>query len=92
MIEWNLPPLRFRRLGTPGFYLTWARPALFAGILVTDPEEGDFRRTVRNLGIQVDLRFTLLSRLDMTLSAGYAVAFESGLRDADEFMVSLKVM
>ena len=28
-IEWNLPPWRFRRMGTPGFYPTWARPAIF---------------------------------------------------------------
>ena len=26
-LEWNLPPLRFRRVGTPGFYVTWMRPA-----------------------------------------------------------------
>ncbi len=30
-LEWNLPPLRFRRVGTPGFYVTWMRPAVFAG-------------------------------------------------------------
>jgi hypothetical protein len=35
---------------------------------------------------------TILSRLDMTLSAGYAVAFEQGQRARDEVMVSLKVL
>ena len=27
MLEWNLPPLRFRGAGTPSFYATWLRPA-----------------------------------------------------------------
>src|SRR5262249_44063117 len=26
MVEWNLPPLRFKRAGTPGFYVSWMRP------------------------------------------------------------------
>ena len=91
-LEWNLPPLRFRGAGRQGFYLTWARAALFAGGIVTNPEEESFRRTVRNVGAQVDLRFTLLSTMDMTLSAGYAIALEDGEQDADEFMISLKVL
>ena len=33
MIEINLPPIRFRRVGTPGFFLSWARPAIFATAL-----------------------------------------------------------
>jgi hypothetical protein len=37
LVEWNLPPLRFSRLGTPGFFVTWMRPALFAGALVDQP-------------------------------------------------------
>ena len=39
MFEWNLPPVRFRRVGSPGFYLTWARPALFATALVTNADD-----------------------------------------------------
>ena len=35
MVEWNLPPIRFRRAGAPSFYLTWARPALFASGIET---------------------------------------------------------
>jgi len=91
-LEWNLPPLRFRGVGKQGFYLTWARAALFAGGIVTNPEEEILRRTVRNVGAQVDLRFTLLSTMDMTLSAGFAIALEDGQRDKDEFMISLKVL
>ena len=31
VLEWNLPPIRFKRVGSPGFYLSWIRPALFGG-------------------------------------------------------------
>lgn len=92
MLEWNLPPLRFRRLGTPSFYATWLRPAVFATVLATNLDDSSLRRTLGNVGGQLDLRFTLLSRLDMTLSAGYAVAFEDGFKPHDEVMVSLKVL
>ncbi len=40
MLEWNLPPLRFESFGTPGFYVPWARSALFATALSTDFEDG----------------------------------------------------
>jgi hypothetical protein len=92
VLEWNLPPVRFRRVGTPGFYLSWVRPALFAGGLMTNLEDANVRRTFRNLGSQVDLRFTILSRLDMTLSGGYAAAFGNNLSKHDEAMISLKIM
>lgn len=92
MVEWNLPPLRFRHVGTPGFYLTWARPALFATALVTNPDSDAFRRTITNAGGQVDFRLGVLSRLELTVSAGYAVAFEGGFRPRHEGMVSLKVL
>jgi hypothetical protein len=92
LLEWNLPPVRFRRVGTPSFYATWLRPALFTTALVTNLDDAGLRRTLGNVGGQLDLRFTLLSRLDMTLSAGYAVAFEEGYKPRDEVMVSLKVL
>jgi hypothetical protein len=92
MLELNLPPIRFRRAGTPGFYLSWARPALFTGGLITNMDDASVRRTVRDVGSQVDLRFSMLSRLDMTLSAGYAVAFGNTQNKHDEFMLSLKVL
>ena len=91
-LEWNLPPLRFRRLGRPGFYATWARPALFASTLVTNMDSAAARRTLTNVGAQVDVRFTILSALDLTLSGGYAVAFEAGARRRSEAMISLKLL
>ena len=90
--EWNLPPLRFSRLGTPGFYLTWMRPALFAGGLVTNADHGAFRRTVTDVGGQLDFQLTVLSNLDMMVSVGAATAFEDGFGPRREYMVSLKVL
>ena len=29
VLELNLPPLRFEEVGSPGFFLGWARPAVF---------------------------------------------------------------
>jgi len=92
MIELNLPPVRFRRVGSPGFYLMWARPALFATSLVTNVDDGALKRNTHNVGAQVDLRITVMSRLDMTLSFGYAVGFGDEVNSADEYMLSLKIM
>jgi hypothetical protein len=92
MAEWNLPPLRFRHAGKPGFFLTWARTAVFASALATNLDDPARRREVTNVGGQVDLQFTVLSALDMTISAGYARAFEDGVAPQDEVMVSLKVL
>ena len=91
-LEWNLPPLRFSRLGSPGFYLTWMRPALFAGALVTNADHDSFRRTATNIGGQLDFQLTALSNLDMMLSVGAATAFEDGASPRREFMVSFKVL
>jgi hypothetical protein len=92
MIEFNLPPVRFERMGDPGFYLSWARPALFATALVTNTDDSAMRQKVWDVGAQVDFRFTVMSRLDMTLSLGYAIGGGSGVEDSDEFMISLKIL
>lgn len=91
-LEWNLPPVRFREVGKPGFYLTWARPALFSSVLATDLDSAAFRRVLWDAGGQVDFRITALSSLDVTVSAGYALAFEDGHRPRHEGMVSLKIL
>ncbi len=93
MLELNLPPVRFERAGTPGFYLSWARPALFVSYLTTNLDDGLIRNEVSNAGLQIDFRFTILSRLNMTLSLGYAKGFgNSSIADDDEFMASLKIL
>ena len=93
MVELNLPPLRFEALGTPGFYVPWARTALFAAALSTNFEDGDFRRTVYDVGIQVDFQLHVMQGLPMMLSFGYARGFGDGdLDDDNEFMMSFKVL
>jgi hypothetical protein len=92
MVEWNLPPVRFKRAGTPGFYVSWMRPAVFAGVLGTNLDSPALRRTAGDLGGQLDFRLTVLSNLDMTLSAGAAEAVERDGRPHGELMLSLKVL
>jgi hypothetical protein len=100
LVEWTLPPLRFSRVGKPGFYATWLRPALFVSGLATNldapsdapPDAPAVRRTLGNVGAQVDLRVVVLSNLELTLSFGGAVAFEQGIRPRREAMVSLKIL
>jgi hypothetical protein len=84
-----LPPIRFSRAGTPGFYLSFLRPALFAGGLVTNLDRSGARAAATTAGGQVDLRFTMLSSLDLTLSAGAGVRVAHGLPARREAMVSL---
>ncbi|HET7262758.1 MAG TPA: hypothetical protein VFK60_13235 [Casimicrobiaceae bacterium] len=90
--ELDLPPYVFESVGTPGFYLNWLRPAVFATGLWTDPGNKDLRKGYGDVGTQVDLRFHVMHRYDMTLSAGYAVGFQGSRRHGDEWMLSLKVL
>jgi hypothetical protein len=92
VLEWNLPPVRFDRFGTSEFYVSWARPALFASALVTNFDDDILRTNARDFGIQVDFHFTVMSRFEMTLSAGYAKAYGEGDFSDDEFMISLKIL
>ena len=90
VFEWNLPPVRFRRAGTPQFFLSWARPAIFAMALATNPEDGSDE--YYNVGTQVDFQFEVLYRMPMTFSLGYAYAERSGGSSDNEFMASLKIL
>jgi len=92
MVELNLPPLRFRQFGIPSLYATWARLAVFTSALRTNFVKNEFRRSVYDIGSQIDLRIVLLSHLEFTLSCGYAAWIERGAPWVDEFMVSLKVL
>jgi hypothetical protein len=92
MVEAKLPPMIFEKVGTPAFYLTWLRPAVFVSGLWTDVERSALRTSYGSAGAQIDLRFTVLHWYDMTLSAGYAVGFRGSRRAGDEWMVSLKIM
>ena len=91
MFEWTLPPMRFRRAGVPSMYTNWAQLSLFTSGLVTDISNHDFRRTLYDIGAQVDFSMVLFSNLDSTFSLGYATAFEKGRR-SNEAMLSLKLL
>jgi hypothetical protein len=92
MLEWNLPPWRFSRVGTPSYYLSYARPALFVSSLTTNLDDSALKVEAASAGAQIDFQFTINSRYDMTLSFGYAVGYLEGSRNDDEFMVSLKIL
>ena len=92
LVEWTLPPVRFRHIGGPYLFLTWARPALFASAIVTNFDDTPTRQRAFNFGGQIDFRMVGLSHLNMTLSFGYAVAVQPHQRSTDEFMASLKIL
>jgi len=59
---------------------------------VTNFDRDDRRVEAASAGAQIDFRFTLLSHMDMTLSAGYGAAFREGSLPKDEIMISVKVL
>ncbi len=92
MLEWCLPPLRFEALGSPGFYVSWARPELFVGAVETDPDSRAFRRGAQDVGAQIDFQLQVMHRRLMMLSAGVARGFGGGGLGRTEFMLSLQVL
>ena len=92
MVDLNLPPHTFRRLGTPALYGSWLRLSLFGSGLVTNMDAPELRRKLANVGAQADLRIQVFARQSMTLSGGYARAFERDAATQDEWMVSLKIL
>jgi hypothetical protein len=92
MLELNLPPIRFEALGSPGFYGSWIRSALFTTALVTNPDSPRDKVEAFNVGLQFDLQLHVLNRLPMMLSLGYARGFEGDGQGEDEIMLSLKVL
>jgi hypothetical protein len=91
-LEWCLPPLRFEALGSPGFYASWVRPEVFAGVLETDPDNRTFRRSAHDVGAQLDLQLHVMHRLSMMLSVGVARGFATAGLGRSEFMLSLQVL
>ena len=92
MLEWCLPPLRFEALGTPGFYVSWARPELFATALETDFNAAAFRQRAYDVGGQLDFQLHVMHRWPMMLSTGVARGSGSGGFARTEFMLSLQVL
>ncbi|MEJ2720672.1 MAG: hypothetical protein P8181_05970 [bacterium] len=92
MLEWTLPPLRFRRLGIPNLYCNWAHMTLFSTALTTNFDNRPSRRTLVDVGGQIDFKIIMFWRMPATLSIGYAAAFEKSQKYSDEFMISLKIL
>ena len=92
LVEWELPPLRLSRAGTPGFYASFIRPAVFVGGLATNLDQAALRQTAATLGGQIDVRLTMLSALDLTLSLGGGVRLQRGVPARREAMVSLALL
>jgi hypothetical protein len=92
LVEWNAPPVVFESVGSPGFYLTWLRPSVFAAALVAEPGNSALRTDYASVGVQGDLRFTIMHRYEMTLSVGYAEGYRGSRRAGNEWMISLKII
>ncbi|MDI6767162.1 MAG: hypothetical protein QME52_10105 [Bacteroidota bacterium] len=92
LIEWTLPPLRFRRLGFVNLYCNWLHPTVFSSIIGTNIDRKSGQQIFMNVGSQLDLKIVLFSRLESTLSVGYAFAREKNHKLTKELMVSLRIM
>jgi hypothetical protein len=92
MLEWTLPPIRFKRFGVPAFYCNWARFALFGSGIATNVDKQEVLQKVVDAGVQVNFKLVLFWSLDSTFSLGYAVAGEGRRHPSDEFMVSVKIL
>jgi len=92
MVEWNLPPIRFANIGTPSLFLSSARTALFAGVLLADLGDSEYRENYYNIGMQVDFSLTIAHRRPLVLSVGYAKGYMDGSSYDSELMVSLKIL
>lgn len=92
MLEWNLPPLRFESVGWSSFFISWMRTSIFTTGIATGLYDSDERLEVGNVGVQIDLQMTVLSRLNLTLSLGLARAFSPDRDSSDEVMFSLKIL
>jgi hypothetical protein len=89
--EVNLPPIRFAEIGTPAFYLSYIRPAAFAGFMATD-EPDRTSGHYADLGAQLDLSFTVALRLPMVFSIGAAGGWRDGHYRKTEWLASMKIM
>jgi hypothetical protein len=89
--EINLPPVRFAEVGTPAFYLSYIRPAVFAGGMAIEAPDGSDHHYA-DIGAQLDLNMTIALRLPMVLSLGAAGGWRDGHYRKTEWLASLKIM
>jgi len=89
--EVNLPPIRFAEIGTPAFFLSYVRPAVFGGFMATE-EPDRTSHHYADLGTQLDLNFTIAMRLPMIFSVGAASGWRDGHYRKTEWLASLKIL
>jgi hypothetical protein len=92
LVEWNAPPVKFKRLGNTAVYCNWARLSLFSSGLFTNLAANPRLGAYADLGAQVDFRIVLFTYLNSTFSAGYAAATDRQGHVSTEYMVSLKLL
>ena len=89
--EINLPPIRFAEVGTPAFFLSYIRPAVFGGFMATEAPDHSGHHYA-DVGAQLDLAFTVALRLPMVFSVGAAGGWRDGRYRKTEWMASLKIL
>jgi len=92
LAEWNLPPVRFRRVGSTVLYLNWARLSFFSSGMATNLGNATVRQGFGNMGAQLDFRTVLFTYFNPTFSTGYALARDDRGHLTGEYMVSLKLL
>jgi hypothetical protein len=92
LVEWTLPPVRFKKIGVAALYANWLRLALFSSGIVTNMESDAYRSRIANVGAQINLKIVIFSSLESTFSVGYARAMERGSSPSEETMISLKIL
>ena len=89
--EINLPPIRFAEVGTPAFFLSYIRPAIFGGGMAIEAPDRSSHHYA-DVGAQFDLAFTVALRLPMVFSVGAAAGWRDGHYRKTELLASLKIM
>jgi hypothetical protein len=89
-MEWNVKPLRFKKLGFKGLYSTYSRLTFFGMGLFTNLANEQQQTNYYSAGLQIDFEIVLFTLLKSTLSFGYSKAGLKALH-RDQFMVSLKL-
>jgi hypothetical protein len=92
LMEWSLPPLRFRRYGFTSMYIRWLQLALFSSGIVTNFDNSSTRVSQVNMGAQLDFRLVTFTHFKSTLSLGFAVSRSQNQNFSNEFMISLKIL
>jgi hypothetical protein len=92
LVEYNLPPKRFREFGPTWCYANWVRLTLFSSGLFTNFTSAPSRNYYGDLGTQLDFRVVLFTYLNTTLSGGYAAATDKNGHVSTEYMVSLRIL